>query len=41
VIADDKQIADEVRVDVLGPAAHVRLFEATDAVANRRFGLAL
>ena len=33
--ANDEQIADQVRMDVLGAAAHVFLFKAGDAVANR------
>ena len=39
--ADDKQIADQVSVNVLGSPAHVILFKAADPVANGGFDLSL
>src|SRR5205823_11439306 len=36
-----EKIADQKSVNVLGSAAHVFLFEAADAVADRRFDFAL
>jgi hypothetical protein len=39
--AHDEQIADQVRSNVLGPAAHVLLLEARNPIADRGFDFAL
>jgi hypothetical protein len=39
--ADRDEVADEVRVNVLGPSAHVVLFEAVDRLADGGFELTL
>ena len=39
--ADDKEVADQVGVDVLGPAPHVLQFESRDPFADRRLDFTL
>jgi hypothetical protein len=38
---DHKHIADQVRANILGSAAHVVLLEASDSLANSGFNFAL